>query len=132
MSAEPKPVGSFTSFDPQAALASLLPWAAFLVATALADRWVDHTSGSFAGLVASAPWYLGFVAAPAYLPLAAARHRLVRIAVLVVMTATAGTAGVLVVASDDAQAGLAVLVVSYVALPLAGAIEVVNYLRRRP
>ena len=54
-----------------------------------------------------------------------------RIAVLVVMTATAGTAGVLAVASDDAQAGLAVLIVSYVALPLAGAIEVVNYLRRR-
>lgn len=99
-------------------LASLVPWAAFLVATALADRWVQYKSGSLAGLVRSAPFYLGFVALPSALPIAAARAGVMRLGVVVVMTAVAAVAGVLVVTTDDAQAGLAVLLVPMVAIPL--------------
>jgi hypothetical protein len=101
-------------------LASLVPWAAFLGATVLTDLWVDYKSASYGGLAASAPFYLGFVALPSLLPLAAARRGAMWIAVLVVMTAVAVGAGILIVTTDDAQAGLAVLWVPLVALPLAG------------
>lgn len=73
-------------------------------------------------LVALIPWAafsLAAVALPSALPLAAARHRWVKLLVLVVMAATAALAGVLVVTTDDAQAGLAVLFVPYGAVPLA-------------
>ena len=63
-----------------------------------------------------------FVAPPAYLAIVVARHPAVRWAVLAVVTAAAAVAGVLVATTDDAQAGLAVLWVAYVALPLALAV----------
>lgn len=59
------------------------------------------------------------MALPSLFPLAAARAGVMRGVVLVLMTAVAAVAGVLVVATDDAQAGLAVLLVSYFAIPLA-------------
>jgi hypothetical protein len=102
-----------------AALASLIPWFAFLVAASVADAWVDDRSGSLAGLAAAAPLYLGFVALPSMLSLLAARTAVTRLIVLVVMTAVAAMSAVLVATSDDAQAGLAVLWVPYVAIPLA-------------
>jgi len=104
--------------------ASLIPWAAFVLATALADVWVDYKSISVAGLVTAAPLYLVFVALPSALPLAAARSRSLWLAVLVVMTGVAAIAGVLVVTTDDAQAGLAALWVPFVAIPLAGVLWV--------
>ncbi len=102
-----------------AARASLIPWFAFLVAASVADAWVDDRSGSLAGLAAAAPFYLGFVAVPSMLPLLAARTALTRLIVLVVMTAVGAISAVLVATSDDGQAGLAVLWVPYVAIPLA-------------
>jgi RDD family len=107
-----------------AAAASLVPWAAFLVATALTDIWVDYSSRSFVGLIAASPAYLGFVALPSLLPLAAAPPGWMRVTVLTVMTAVAVIAAVLVVSSDDAQARLAVLLVPYVAVPLGTAVWV--------
>ena len=102
------------------ALASLIPWAAFLFAMVAADLFVDYKSTSLVGLVASAPAYLGFVALPSLLPLIAARRGVMWVAVLVVMTAIAAVAGVLVVTTEDAQAGLAVLWVPLLAVPMAG------------
>jgi hypothetical protein len=100
-------------------LASFVPWAAFLGATVLADLWVDDRSTSHGGLAAAAPHYLGFVALPSLLPLAAARRGATWIVVLVVMTAVAVVAGILAVTTDDAQAGLAILWVPFVAVPSA-------------
>jgi len=102
-----------------AVLASLIPWAAFLLALALGDVGVDSGWISSDGLGTAAPAALGFVALPAALPLVAARTGLLRLGALVVMTAVAVVAGVLVVTTDDAQAGLAVLWVPMAAIPLA-------------
>jgi RDD family len=102
-----------------AAVGALVPWAAFLIALAVVDAGRDHGSGSLAGLAAVAPVYLGFVALPSLFPLLAARAGARRLAVLVVMTAVAATSAVSMATSDDAQAGLAVLLVPYVAIPLA-------------
>jgi hypothetical protein len=88
------------------------------VATAVTDIWVDYRSGSFVGLIAASPAYLGFVALPSLFPMAAASPGWMRVSVLTVMTAVAVVAAVLVVTSDDAQAGLAVFLVPYVGVPL--------------
>jgi hypothetical protein len=101
-----------------AAVASLVPWVAFLAAMALTDIWVDDSSGTFVGLMAASPLYLGFVALPSLFPLAAASRGWMRMTVLTVMTVVAVIAAVLVVTTDDAQAGLAVLLVPYVGVPL--------------
>jgi hypothetical protein len=102
------------------ALASLIPWAGFLAAVEVADLSVENKSTSLGGLIASAPVYLAFVALPSLLPLAVARRGLVWISVVIVMSAVAVAAGILVMTTDDAQAGLAVLWVAFVAVPLAG------------
>ncbi len=102
-----------------AALASLVPWAAFLLAATVADTWVDGRSGSLGGLAAAAPFYLGYVALPSMLPLLAARTSTTRLVALAVMTAVATASAVVVATHDDAQAGLAVLWVPYVAIPFA-------------
>jgi hypothetical protein len=100
-----------------AVVCSLVPWAAFLLA-------VTKTHSSFHKPVSllellGEPVTLGFVALPSLLALAAARTRLTRLVVLMVMTGVAAWAGVSIVTTDDAQAGLAVLWVPFVALPLA-------------
>ncbi len=102
------------------ALASLFPWAGFLGAIVVADLSVEDKSTSLGGLIAAAPLCLAFVALPSLLALAVARRRLMWISVVIVMTAVAAAAGILVATTDDAQAGLAVLLVPYVAVPLAG------------
>lgn len=101
------------------ALASLVPVAAFLLVTAIADRHVDHTSRSLSALVAAAPFYVAFIGLPSLLPLAAARAGVTWLATLAAMTAVAAIAGIAVVTSDDAQAGLAALWVPLAAIPLA-------------
>ena len=95
-------------------MASLIPWSAFLVVVAIVND-----SAPPSGLLAAALPYLGFVALPSLAPIVAARARRTRLIVVVVMTAVAAAAGVLVATSDDAQAGLAVLWVPFVAIPLA-------------
>lgn len=61
----------------------------------------------------------GSVALPAMVPLVVERAGATRAGVLIVMTAMPTISAVLVVTTDDAQAGLAVLWVPFVAIPLA-------------
>lgn len=99
--------------------ASLVPCAAFVLAMVITDKVVDAKSLSSEGLPALVPYCLGFVALPSALPLAVARRHASRILVAVALTLVAALAGALIVATDDAQAGLAVLWVPLVAVPLA-------------
>ncbi|MDQ3978400.1 MAG: RDD family protein [Actinomycetota bacterium] len=92
---------------------------------------VVDASSSATGLAAAAPAYLGFVALPSLAPIVVARASLTRLIVVVMMTAVAGTAGALVATSDDAQAGLAVLWVPFVAIPLAAALGVAQRVAER-
>lgn len=96
----------------------LAPWLAFLVVTAIASRVTD---GDFfiAGMIVTAPFYWLVVGLPSVAVVAAARHRSVAVAGLVVMAAVAVYAGAGMAASDDAQAGLMVLIVPMVGVPLA-------------
>jgi hypothetical protein len=66
---------------------------------------------------------LGLVALPAMLPIALARFRWLRLGVTALLTAVAVWSAVSATRSDDAQAGLALLAVLFVAVP--GAIVVV-------
>ena len=94
-----------------AGIASLVPWLALLVAAEIA--YDGPASVRPAGLL-----YLGFVALHCMLPLAAARAALTRLVVLVVLTSIAAYAGWQMATIDDGQAGLAVLLVPLVAVPL--------------
>lgn len=112
-------------------LLALVPWLAFLAATMTADAFIERTTVSPAGLASFAASSLAFVALPSLAPIAAARSSAVGWAAAAVMTVVAAIAGVLVVATDDAQAGLAVLWVPYVALPLALVISVTEAVVRK-
>ena len=94
-------------------VASLVPCLTLLVAAEIADDGPAFVRAPAAGLL-----YLGFVALPCLLPLAAARAALTRLAVLVVLTSVAAWAGWQMATIDDGQAGLAVLFVPFVAIPL--------------
>lgn len=98
-----------------AVVGSLVPWAAFLLAGALADEGAVH-------LLPAVPFYLLFVAVPSMIAIVAGRTALARLAVGAAMTAVAGYAGVQVATIDDGQAGLAVLWVHVVAVPLAAVV----------
>lgn len=102
---------------------SVVPGAAYVVAATAGDI---TTRGAGLLLALSVPALaVGsaiFVAPPTFLAIVVARHPAVRGAVLVVVTAAAAVAGALVATTDDAQAGLEVLWVAYVALPLALAV----------
>jgi hypothetical protein len=99
------------------ALASLIPCAGFIAAVEVAVLSVENKSTSLGGHIASAPLYLAFVALPSLLPIAVARRGLMWISVVIVMSAVAVAAGIAVATTDDAQAGLAVLWVPFVAEP---------------
>lgn len=101
-----------------ALVASLVPTAMFMAAVAIADVSGDLRSVSALGLLAAAPVYLLWVSLPSLLPISATRSLVARAGVTVIMGGVAAWAGVLVVRTDDAQAGLAVLLVPYVAVPL--------------
>jgi hypothetical protein len=91
---------------------------AFYIGVLTADTQVDFKSISASDMVAGLPLYLAFVGLPSVFPFALARLVWVRAVVLLVMTATAATAGALIVTTDDPQAGVAVLIVAYVGVPL--------------
>lgn len=101
-----------------AVVAALVPVVAYLAAIAITDLSVEFRSVQLGGLVAAAPFYVLFVGLPSLFPIAVARTARWRILTTLIMTAVAVMAGVLVVSTDDAQAGLAVLWVPYVAVPL--------------
>ncbi|MBA2624865.1 MAG: RDD family protein [Acidimicrobiia bacterium] len=65
------------------------------------------------------PLYLPFVALPSFLPLVIAHHPVLKAIVLVVLTVTAAWAGVAQATSESSTAGLLVLWIPYVAIPLA-------------
>jgi hypothetical protein len=96
----------------------LVPWLAFLAATTVTSGVAD-SNFFFAGTIVTAPFYWVAVGLPSLATVVAARHRRVAGANVVVMTAVAVFAGIKMAASDDAQAGLAVLVVPMVGAPLA-------------
>jgi len=105
-------------------MAALLPTLAFYVALVIGVAQIDYKSVSATGMLAAFPVYVVFVGLPSIVPFAVARFSWLRAVVLLVMTATAATAGALVATTDDAQAGLAVLIVAYVGVPLGVMIAV--------
>jgi hypothetical protein len=112
---------SLSPTDPQAL--SLIPWAAFVLVL-LVDGWVTDGPVSLVGVVPGSVLYLAFVALPCLFPLTVAPSPWLRYAVALVMSAVAVFAAVAMISSEDAQAGLIVFVVTYVAVPLGGAIWV--------
>ena len=104
----------------------LLPWIAFEGGLLGAVALVDHAELSWRGWLAGAPFSVVFVAGPSLAPMVAPRRGWVGWIALALMTAVALAAGVAIAVSDDAQAGLAVLWVTYAALPLAGLIWAVQ------
>lgn len=93
--------------------------AALLLAANAAD---DRTLAS--GWAAAGFAYLGFVGLPGALSAGVARFQLSRIACFVIMTGVGFWAGWSMGSSDDAQAGLAALIVPFVGIPLAGLVLV--------
>ena len=112
---------SLVSTEPRAL--SLIPWAAFVLVL-LVDGWASDGPSTLIGLVPAAVLYLPFVALPCLFPLTVAPSRWLRYAVVLVMAPVAVLAAVAMVSSEDAQAGLFVFFVAYVALPLGGIIWV--------
>jgi hypothetical protein len=112
---------SLTPTDPRAL--SLIPWTAFVLVL-LGDGWVTDGPISLLGVVPASVLYLAFVALPSLFRLTVAPAGWLRHAVVLGMTAVAVFAAVAMISSEDAQAGLIVFVVTYVAVPLAGAIWV--------
>jgi hypothetical protein len=112
-----------------AAILSLVPWAVFFVAfqttpTGMPNRQVlDWT---FNG----ATFFLTVIALPSFAPLLAAPTAATRLGVAVVMSTVAWYAAAAIVRTDDAQAGLAVLTVPMVAIPLAVVIAAATALAR--
>jgi hypothetical protein len=100
------------------AAALVAPTLAFYVGVFVSAALTSGTSIEIGRLLVSAPFYLALVGAPSLLAVWTAPAR-GTLPTLVTMMLVAAIAGWLVAATDDAQAGLAVLVVPYVALPLA-------------
>lgn len=109
---------------------ALVPWVAFLLPIAVAILLGDYdvTAEEFAG---AALFTLGFVALPSLLPIAVARPRTARWVALGVMTAIAAGAGTLIAVSDDAQAGIVVLMVPVLAVPVTVGVWIARALSLR-
>jgi hypothetical protein len=107
---------------------ALVPWATHLltmeVAAALAGRDV-----ALGRLVAAAGPYLAFTALPSWIALQATRPGRLRLVVLLLLAGVAAWAGHQQVTSESSTAGLAVLLVPYVALPTAAAVLVLRAIR---
>lgn len=93
---------------------------AITIALLLAANAADDRSLT-SGWPAAIP-YLGFVGLPGAISVGVARFPFTRVACFVVMTGVAFWAGWSMGASDDAQAGLAALLVPFIGIPLAGAV----------
>jgi hypothetical protein len=103
---------------------ALLVWFAFLLAGELAaDRSLR--------LLPAAVLYLAFVAVPAMAAIAAGRTLVTQLVITGVMTEVAAYAGYQVVTIDDGQAGLAVLWIPVVAVPLGTVVWVVEAVAAR-
>jgi hypothetical protein len=102
-----------------ALLLSLVPTVGFYLAMKVADQFVEFGNiDNLSGKLGAIPVYLGFISLPSLGPIAAARPGPMRQVATAIMTIVAVVACVLVIATDDAQAGLAVLLVPFTAVPL--------------
>lgn len=101
------------------ALASLVPWAAFMAASVATAPFVEYRSVDLGGMLRFSPFYVWIIAVFSFFPVVAGRTRPTQIVATATMTAVAAWAGVVAVAQDDAQAGMAVLVIPPAALALA-------------
>src|SRR5687768_8761901 len=112
-------------------LLALIPWVVFLVSVPVGALFTDYQSVDVPDFLSSALFYVGFVSLPSLLPIAVARAGPTRVAATAVMSIVAGVSGVLIATTDDAQAGLAVLIVAYVAIPLAVILWIAKLVMRR-
>jgi hypothetical protein len=107
---------------------ALVPWATHLASleatSALTGRGIEP-----AELVPVAAAYLPFTALPSWVALQATRPGWLRLGVLLALAVAAGWAGQEQITSESSTAGLAVLMVPYVALPTAAAVLVLRAIR---
>jgi hypothetical protein len=106
------------SGTPGLLLGALLAWAAVIIPIVIGGVVTDarFTTGELGG---AALFCLGAVLVPCLLALAAARPGGARRGVLVVLTLASLAAGIVIAVSEDAQAGVVVLLVSVLAIGLA-------------
>jgi peptidoglycan/LPS O-acetylase OafA/YrhL len=105
-------------------LLSLLPTAAFIIATVVAVQFSTYKHIAVSGTVPQLIISLMFVSGPSLVPVSITKPGIGRWCATAIMTVVAAIAGVFVITTDDAQAGLAVLWVLFTALPLAAAIGI--------
>jgi hypothetical protein len=105
----------------------VLPWAAFETVLLLVPLWAPDESHSLGGVVGTAVGYLMFIAPVGCLPGLFTARRALLLTWAVLLSALAATMAVLMVSSDDAQAGLAVLGVWFYGVPIVGVIALVEW-----
>ena len=110
---------------------SLLPTVAFFVPTALAGAWGDDGLTSAGGLGGTLLFCLGFITFPCLLALVAARPGSARRVTLIALTLLAAGAAAAVLLVEDAQAGLNVLLIPGISLPLALVLWISRVFTRR-
>ena len=110
---------------------SLIPTLAFFVPTAIAGAWGDDELSSLQGVGGTLLFCLGFITFPCLLALVAARPGTARRVTLILLTLLAAGAAAAVLLVEDAQAGLNVLLIPGVALPLALVLWVSRVFTRR-
>jgi hypothetical protein len=103
---------------------SLLPTAVFIIAMVVAVQFSTYKHIAVSGTVPQLIISVMFVSGPCLVPISVAKPGIARWWATALMTVVAAIAGALVIMTDDAQAGLAVLWVPFTALPLAAAIGI--------
>jgi uncharacterized membrane protein SirB2 len=103
---------------------SLLPTAVFIIAMVVAVQFSTYKHIAVSGTVPQLIISVMFVSGPCLVPISVAKPGIARWCATALMTVVAAIAGALVIMTDDAQAGLAVLWVPFTALPLAAAIGI--------
>jgi hypothetical protein len=97
---------------------SFLPWLAFEVVLLFAPWWAPDASYSARGVLVTAPAYAFFVGGPGAVLAIVTTRRSVLAFEGVVMVVISIAAAIAMVSSHDGQAGLAVLWIPFVAIPL--------------
>ncbi len=105
-------------------LLSLLPTAAFIIAMVVGVQFSTYKHIAVSGTVPQLIISVMFVSGPSLVAVSVAKPGIGRWCATAIMTVVAAIAGVFVITTDDAQAGLAVLWVLFTALPLAAAIGI--------
>jgi hypothetical protein len=114
----------------RALLLAALPWLTFEIVLLLVPVWAPDESYHWSGVLGTAVAYAFFVASPGLVVACITTRKVVVAFATVVLVAAAAWAAIAMVSSDDAQAGLAVLIVWYVAVPLIALVGVVELVAR--